>query len=173
MKKLVFIDEASSYLNQSRGYGRAEGKTRVYDDAPKGKKERTSLIAAITADGLEPSHCLVHPDSVNKAAFMIFLEQLLPNLKQGSILVMDNWTVHHGQDVRRLIESHQCTVRYLPAYSPDFNPIEHIFSKIKAFVKALRAKETPRLIQAFQDALFNVKADDVRHSFRHCGYNLV
>ena len=145
----------------------------MFDDAPKGKKERSSLIAAITAEGLEPHHCLVHPESVDKAAFLSFLKQLLPQLEPGSILVMDNWTVHYGQDVTHLIESYACELRYLPAYSPDFNPIEHIFSKIKTFIKALRPKEMPILIQAFVDALFTIKVQDVRNAFRHCGYNLV
>jgi transposase len=114
----------------------------------------------------------VHPDSVDKAAFMVFLKGLLPNLEEGSVLVMDNWTVHHGQDIKVLVESYACKLRYLPAYSPDFNPIELIFSKIKAFVKALRPKETAKLIKAFEDALFTVTSDDVRNSFRHCCYDL-
>jgi len=128
------------------------------------------LIAAIHAKGLDPQHCLVHPDSVDKAAFMTFLKQLLPQLEPGSILVMDNWTVHHGKDITQLIESYGYKLRYLPAYSPDLNPIELVFSKIKAFVKALRPKETPILIQAFCDALFSVSSDDVQNAFRHCGY---
>jgi hypothetical protein len=144
----------------------------VFDDAPKGKKERSSLIAAITSQGLEPKHCLVHPESVDKAAFMVFLKGLLPCLAQGSILVMDNWTVHHGSEIKELVESYACKLRYLPAYSPDFNPIELIFSKIKAFLKALRPKETPKLIQAFSDSLFTIKPQDVQNAFRHCGYVL-
>lgn len=115
----------------------------------------------------------MHPETVDKAAFMVFLKGLLPNLEQGSILVMDNWTVHHGADIKELVESYQCSVRYLPAYSPDFNPIELVFSKIKAFVKALRPKETAKLLKAFEDALFTVKTDDVLNSFSHCGYNLL
>lgn len=103
---------------------------------------------------------------------MVFLKDLLPNLEQGSILVLDNWTVHHGSDIKKLVDSYACQLRYLPAYSPDFNPIELVFSKIKAFVKALRPKETPTLIKAFEDALFFVKADDVKNSFRHCGYTI-
>lgn len=169
---MVFIDETSSYLNHSRGYGRAEGQARVYDTAPKGKKERSSLIAAISAQGLEPGHCLVHSGSVDKAAFLCFLEQLLPRIKAGSILVMDNWTVHHGEDVRNLVASYHCQLRYLPVYSPDFNPIEHIFAKIKAFIKGKRPLETDKLIQAFIDALFTVTAQDVQNAYRHCGYQL-
>ena len=170
LRKLVFIDETSSYLNQSRSYGRAASNKRVIDHAPKGKKARSSLIAAITAQGLEPQHCLVHPEAVDKAAFKTFLEQLLPTLAKDSILVMDNWRVHHGADIEALVESHACTIRYLPAYSPDFNPIELIFSKIKAFIKTIRPQKTPDLIQAFVDSLFTVSPSDVNHAFRHCGY---
>jgi hypothetical protein len=169
---LLFIDETSSYLNHSRAYGRAEGQTRVYDAAPKGKKERSSLIAAISAQGLVPEHCLVHKDSVDKAAFLSFLKELLPRLDPGSILVMDNWTVHHGEDIRLLVEQYDCQLRYLPTYSPDFNPIEHIFAKVKAFIKAKRPMETVKLIQAFVDALFTVTTDDVQNAFRHCGYQV-
>jgi transposase len=115
----------------------------------------------------------VHPESVDKAAFMVFLKGLLPNLEVGSILVLDNWTVHPGADIKELVESYQCKLRYLPSYSPDFNPIELVFSKIKAFIKALRPRETPNLIQAFQDALFTITTDDILNSFSHCGYNLL
>lgn len=85
---------------------------------------------------------------------------------------MDNWTVHHGEDIKRLVERYHCQLRYLPVYSPDFNPIEHIFAKIKAFIKARRPLETTKLIQAFIDALFTVTVEDVQHAFRHCGYQI-
>lgn len=137
--KLVFLDETSAYLNISRSYGRAQRGKRVIDHAPKGKKKRVSLIAAVTPQGLASRHCLIHPESVDKAAFMTYLaDVLLPNLTAGSTLVLDNWRVHHGDDVRELVEAHGCQLLYLPTYSPDFNPIEHLFSKIKAFVKKLR-----------------------------------
>ena len=137
----MFIDEASAYLNQSREYGRAHSTKRVIDNAPKGKKERASLIAAVTSKGLAPEHCLIHPDSVNKSAFLTYLsEVLLPNLAPESILIMDNWTVHHGADIAQLVEAHGSKVVYLPTYSPDFNPIEHLFAKIKALIKKLRPK---------------------------------
>ena len=103
---------------------------------------------------------------------MVFLKQLLANLEQGSILLMDNWRVHHGKDIRELIESHDCSVRYLPTYSPDFNPIELIFSKIKSFIKARRPRETSKLLEAFVDSLFTVSQLDVLNAFRHSGYPL-
>lgn len=110
-------------MNLSRNYGRAHSSKRVIDHAPRGKKERSSLIAAVTNKGLKPIHCLVHPDSVNKAAFLTYLDKvLLPALEPGSILVMDNWsakhpegTVHHGEDVNQLVEVHGCSIFYLPS----------------------------------------------------------
>ena len=169
-KKLVFLDETSAYLNLSRSYGRASTTRRVVDDAPKGKKERVSLLAAVTLRGLEGKHCLVHPENVNQAAFLSYLKTLLPNLKAGSVLVLDNWRVHLGPDVRKLVAKYKCTLLYLPAYSPDFNPIELLFSKIKAFVKQLRPLTLPELMQAFVDAVLSVSPTDAKNTFEYCGY---
>ena len=167
----MFIDEASAYLNQSREYGRAHSTERVVDSAPKGKKQRSSLLAAVTSKGLAPEHCLIHPDSVNKSAFLAYLsEVLLPNLAPESILVLDNWTVHHGADVKQLVEAHGSKLFYLPTYSPDFNPIEHLFGKIKASVKKFRPKTMPDLLQAFVDAVLSITSQDAAQTFRHCGY---
>ena len=117
----------------------------MVDNAPKGKKERVSLIAAVTNKGLEPAHCLIHNESVNKSAFLTYLaEVLLPDLEAGSVLVMDNWTVHHGHDVGELVEAHGCTIFYLPSYSPDFNPIEFLFSKIKSLRKETQTPQHAR-----------------------------
>ena len=85
----------------------------MVDHAPKGKKERASLLAAVTVQGLAGAHCLVHSGNVDKAAFLSYLKTLLPNLSTGSILVMDNWRVHLGPDVRNLVEKHRCSILYL------------------------------------------------------------
>lgn len=166
----MFLDETSAYLNLSRSYGRASTNKRVVDDAPKGKKERVSLLAAVTLRGLEGKHCLVHPENVNKAAFISYLKSLLPQLEPGSILVLDNWRVHLGPDVRKLVADYHCVILYLPAYSPDYNPIELLFSKIKAFVKKLRPLDLPELMQAFADAVLRVSPTDAKNTFEHCGY---
>ncbi len=166
----MFLDETSAYLNLSRSYGRTSTNKRVVDDAPKGKKERASLLAAVTLRGLSGAHCLVHPENVDKAAFLSYLKTLLPNLKVGSVLVLDNWRVHHGPDVRKLVEKYHCSLLYLPAYSPDYNPIELLFSKIKAFVRKLRPSTLDKLIKAFKDAVLTVTSDDAKNTFEHCGY---
>ena len=116
---------------------------------------------------------LLITDTVNKNAFLCFLETtLLPCLAKGSVLVMDNWTVHHGDDVRDLAERFGYELLYLPTYSPDLNPIEHLFAKVKAFVKALRPDTTDTLIRAFGDALKTVSPQNILDSILHCGYKL-
>ena len=129
---------------------------------------------------------LVVPDTVNKNAFLCFLETtLLPTLTEGSVLVMDNWTVHHGDDVRDLVEACGCELLYLPTYSPDLvlgktapsgparNPIEHLFAKLKTFIKALRPDSIDTLVRAFCDATKTLTPENVRNSFQHCGYGMV
>ena len=160
-------------MGQSREYGWAASRERVYDTRPKGKKERVSLIAAITLEGTLAEQALVIPDTVSKNAFLCFLETtLLPTLAKGSVLVMDNWSVHHGDDVRDSVEACGCELLYLPTYSPDLNPIEHLFAKLKTFIKALRPNSTDKLIQAFCDAVKLVTPEQVLNTFVHCGYGL-
>lgn len=85
---------------------------------------------------------------------------------------MDNWTVHHGQEVRELVEAYGCELLYLPTYSPDLNPIEHLFAKVKAFIKSLRPKAVDDLIQAFCNAVETVTPENTLNAFRHCGYEV-
>ena len=158
-------------MTQSREYGWGSSAERVYDTRPKGKKERVSLIAAASLDGVMAEQALVVPDTVNKNAFLAFLETtLLPTLARGSVIIMDNWTVHHGDDVRDLVEACGCELLYLPTYSPDLNPIEHLFAKLKAFIKALRPDSLDDLVQAFCQAVKTVTPNHARNSFQHCGY---
>lgn len=116
---------------------------------------------------------LVVSDTVNKNAFLSFLEfVLLPTLLKGSVIIMDNWTVHHGEEVKELVERFSCELLYLPTYSPDLNPIEHLFAKLKAFIKSLRPETLDALTEAFCEAVKTVTPENVLNSFRHCGYKL-
>ena len=169
----MFIDETSAYVGQSRECGWAPSRERVHDTRPKGKKARVSLIAACGLSGVMAEQALIITDTVNQNAFLCFLETtLLPTLAKGSVLVMDNWTVHHGEEVRELTERFGCELLYLPTYSPDLNPIEHLFAKIKAFVKRLRPDSTDKLVQAFGDAVQTVTPKNILKSVRYCGYEL-
>ena len=113
---------------------------------------------------------LVTSDTVNKNTFLSFLETvLLLTLAKGSLIVMDNWSVHHGEEVRTLTERFGCELSYLSTYSPDLNPIEHLFAQLKAFIKSLRPATIDELIQAFCNAVKTVTPENVLNSFRHCG----
>ena len=105
----MFIDETSAFVGQRREYGWGASAERVYDTRPKGKKARVSLIAACGLNGVMAEQALIITDTVNQNAFFTFLETtLLPTLAKGSVLVMDNWTVHHGDEVRELAERFGC-----------------------------------------------------------------
>ncbi len=169
--KFVFFDETAGWLGMTRLYARIQGGGRIYDTAPKKRKGKVSLLAAITAQGMNPQACLIHEGSVDTLAFLTYIEQvLLPSLEPGQIVIMDNFTIHHNARVTTLIESKGCEVLFLPTYSPDFNPIEHLFAKMKAFIRNLRPSSVPDLIQAFKEAVLTITKDDARHSFSHCGY---
>jgi transposase len=155
----------------TRLYARCLGGGRIYDTAPKKRKGKVSLLAAMTSNGMNPEACLIHEGSVDTAAFLSYLEHaLLPTLEPGQIVVMDNFTIHLNSQVQTLIERKGCTVLYLPTYSPDFNPIEHLFAKIKAFIRKLRPATLPDLIKTFEEAVLAVIPADAKNAFRHCGY---
>lgn len=154
-----------------RLYGRIRGGGRACDTAPKRRKGKVSVMAAITNKGMNPAACLIHEDSVDAEAFLSYIREVLcPTLKAGQIVIMDNFTIHHNGRVRELIESKGCELLYLPTYSPDFNPIENLFAKIKAFVRKVRPDTVKDLIQAFSDAVLTVIPSDAQHAFAHCGY---
>jgi transposase len=169
--KLVFLDETSGWLGMTRLYARILGGGRIYDTAPKKRKGKVSLLAAITNRGMKAEARLIHEGSVDTAAFLSYVEHvLLPTLETGQLVIMDNFTIHHNAKVQPLIESKGCTVFYLPTYSPDFNPIEHLFAKIKAFIRKLRSNAVPDLIKAFEDAVLSIIPVDAKNAFSHCGY---
>ena len=169
--RLVFLDETSGWLGMTRLYARILGGARVHDTAPKRRKDKVSLIAAITNQGMKAEACLIHEASVDSAAFLSYIEQVLcPTLEPGQIIIMDNFTIHHNSQVKQLIESKGCELLYLPTYSPDFNPIEHLFAKIKAFLRKLRPDTVETLIQAFQASVLSITHTDAQNAFSHCGY---
>lgn len=116
---------------------------------------------------------LVVEGTVNKNAFLGYLEYvLLPNLAKGTVLVLDNWTIHHGDEVRELVQRFECELLYLPTYSPDLNPIEHLFAKVKAFIKKAKPATIQDLIQSFCNAVCTVTYEQILNSVRHCGYSI-
>ena len=169
----MFLDECGAWLGLTRTYARAASDKRAVGESVKGKKEKVNLIAAITAEGLDLNAYTILEDSVNSNAFLAYIEHvLLPTLKTGQLVIMDNYSIHKNKKVRQLIERAGCYLTYLPIYSPDFNPIEMIFAKIKAFLKKLKPDSIQQLKQGMAQAIETVTQQDVRNCYKHCGYLL-
>ena len=112
--------------------------------------------------------------STNKAVFEAYVERILaPSLRPGQVVVMDNLSAHKGEEVCEIIEGRGCEVLFLPAYSPDLNPIEEAFSKIKGLLRRAQARTKEALIEAMGVAISAVTGEDARGFFEHCGYRRV
>ena len=131
----------------------------------------TTLIAALGLTGIRCATVVDGP--VNADVFHVFVEQVLcPELRPGDVVVMDNLSSHKGPQIRELIESRGAYLRYLPPYSPDFNPIEMVFSKIKQLLRSVAARTQDSLWAAMQSVLDAVTPTDAANCFRHAGYSL-
>jgi transposase len=154
-----------------RTHGRAPSGVRVDGPVPHGHWKVTTLTAAVRLDGVPPSACLAFDGATDSAAFEGYVEAcLVPALRPGDIVVMDNLSSHKTAEVARLIAAAGAEVRYLPAYSPDLNPIERLFSKLKEFLRAAAARTVDGLIEAMGEALRAVRPSDIRGWFRYSGY---
>jgi transposase len=170
-RRLIFIDETWAKTNMTRLRGRAPRGERLLAKVPHGHWHTTTLIAALDIDGVRCATTVDGP--VNADVFTAFVEQVLcPKLRPGDIVVMDNLGSHKGDKVRRLIEQRGARVMLLPPYSPDFNPIEMVFSKIKQALRSIACRTQAALWTAMQSVLDLVTPGDAAHCFRHCGYSL-
>jgi transposase len=164
-----FIDESGAKTNMVRLHGRCPQGQRLLSKAPAGHWQTTTMIAAIGLDGVHAPFAL--EGAVDVEAFAVYVERvLLPTLRGGEIVVLDNLSCHKHPRVRQLIESAGAEVWYLPAYSPDFNPIESMWSKIKQTLRSLAARTFETLIEAIRIALEAVSLQDLTGWFTHCGY---
>lgn len=167
---LVVVDEMGSSISLTRLYARSPKGTRAYGSVPRNHGTNTTLIGALTPSGLDVAMTL--DGAVDSVAFARFTEQFLcPSLRPGQTVILDNLSVHKSVRVRSLIEAAGCTLLFLPAYSPDFAPIEQAFAKIKGLLRraGARTKETLEAVIAL--AIDAVTPNDARAFFRHCGYS--
>jgi transposase len=166
---LVFIDECGATTQMTRACGRCEGGARLVASVPQGHWKVLTTIAALTVRGILTA---VTVDAATDAqVFGHFVTDVLaPTLRPGQIVVMDNLSSHKTAGVREAIEAAGCRVLYLPPYSPDLNPIENAFSKIKSRLKTLAARSVEVLGQAVQHALSTITQSDAIGFFRHAGY---
>ena len=169
-KRLVFIDESGFNLAMTSPYARAPKGQRAYGQVPKNRGENSNLIAALSLDEGVLAAMTVE-GVVDGIAFNVYVKDVLvPKLRPGQMVVLDNLQVHKHQAVRQAIEAHGCELLFLPPYSPDFNPIEHAFSKLKALVRKYNARTKQTLDDALAAALKTVTLQDVIGWFSHAGY---
>jgi transposase len=168
---LIFIDETWAKTNMTRSRGRAPIGQRLLAKAPHGHWQTTTLIAALCIGGI---HCSTVVDgAVNGDVFQAFVEQVLvPQLRAGDVVIADNLPSHKRARTRELIEAAGATLLFLPPYSPDLNPIEMIFSKIKQLLRSMACRTREALWNAMQSVLNQVSATDAANCFAHCGYTL-
>ena len=151
--------------------GRAPRGHRLIDKVPHGHWKTTTLIAALGVSGMRCS--TVVDGAVNGDVFEAFVEQVLvPELRRGDVVVMDNLSSHKRQRVRELIENTGARLAFLPPYSPDLNPIELIFAKVKQLLRSLACRSRDALWEAMQSVLDKVTPSDATNCYKHCGYTL-
>ena len=151
--------------------GRAPRGERLIDKTPHGHWKTTTLIAALGIQGVRCS--TVVDGAVNADIFEAFVEQVLvPELRPGDVVVMDNLSSHKRARTRELIESAGAELVFLPPYSPDLNPIEMVFSKVKQLLRSLACRTKEALWRAMQSVLDQITSTDAANCFRHCGYTL-
>jgi transposase len=170
-RRLVFIDETAVKTNMTRLRGWSPRGQRLFEKVPHGHWLTTTLIAALTQRGIR---CATTVDgAVNGEVFRAFVRQVLvPALRPGDLVVLDNLAAHKVPGVREAISAAKAEVVYLPPYSPDLNPIENAFSKIKQGLRSAQHRTQQKLWNNTQQVLETITPADAAGYFRHCGYSL-
>ena len=167
--RLVFLDETWATTNMARRYGRAPRGQRALDAVPHGRWRTTTVVAALRADGIAAP--LVLEGAINGQSFLAYVRRFLaPALRLGDVVVLDNLGSHKVAGVREAVEAAGATLRYLPPYSPDLNPIEQVFAKLKALLRDAAARTTEDLWAAVGQALRSFPAAECARYLAHCGY---
>ena len=168
---LVFVDESGITTQMVRRFARALGGSRAVGRAPAGRYEKLTLLGAIALTGLLA--LMTIPAATDEAVFLAFVEQVLvPELRPGQVVVFDNLAAHKRPAITAAIEKAGCRVMLLPPYTPEWNPIEPCWSKMKEFLRARAARTREALETAVVDAMDAVSARDACGWFRHCGYKI-
>lgn len=155
----------------TRSYARAPAGMRAVDAVPKGWGDNVTVTAALTLDGIVAPMILY--GAMNGRAFEAYVEQcLVPELRPDDVVVLDRLNAHKGDRIRELIEAAGARVAFLPAYSPDFNPIEHAWSKLKSLLRKAKARTVRKLTRALRWALLQITSSDAHGWVSHCGFRV-
>lgn len=168
-KRLVFVDEmgTNTSLSALRAWSRL-GR-RAYCSVPRNQGPNTTLLSSMTVEGMGPS--LAVEGATDREVFEAYVEKILaPSLQAEQVEVMDNLSARKGERVRELVEGRGAQLLYLPPYSPDLNPIEEAFAKIKSLLRKAEARTREALLEAMGAALDAINAQDARGFYVHCGY---
>ncbi len=166
---LIFLDETATPTTLTPLRARAPRGERAVGRVPRGRREHVSWLATLTPAGVGES--VLVPGAVDRAAFDAFVEQVLvPSLRPGQVVVLDNLSVHKSPAARRLVEAAGCRLVFLPTYSPDFNPIELAFAKCKQALRRAEARSFDAVVVAVGSALATITAADAAAFYRHAGY---
>jgi len=169
LENMVFIDEAGSKLGMSREYGRAASGSRLISSEPKNKGDNISIVGAMGIYGVIAVMCTL--STMNGDGFLMFIEEYLcPNLESGQVVFMDNINFHHQNAVAKAIDKVGAKIVFLPPYSPEFNPIEHMWSKIKAYLRSKVPTNYNDYITYLREALETVDEYDCKGWFENSGY---
>src|ERR1700676_3780264 len=168
-KKCRVIDETGSNIALARLYGRAPKGKRARGSVPRNRGKNVTMISDLSLEGL--GELFLIDGAANGALFEAYIEQIFaPTLHPGETVIMDNLSIHKGKKVQELIEAQGCQLLFLPAYSPDFSPIEEAFSKIKSVLRRIGTRTREALQEPIVDACTTVTASDAAGWFHHCGY---
>lgn len=164
----MFLDESGVNTNMTRIYGRAMGGNRCVDHTPINTPTNTTVLSSIRLNG--NTEYTTYSGGTTGDKFVEYLKNtLLPTLKSGDVLIMDNMRSHKVKEVKEVVEKFGVVLLYLPPYSPDLNPIEKMWSKIKSYLRKLKARALDELPHAIQCAFSEVSANDCRGWFESCG----
>ncbi len=167
----MFVDEMGTHTPLGPLYAYSPRGKRAFFKVPRNRGKNITLLASMGWEGMGPSMAV--EGSTTKEVFETYIEHFLtPALRPGQVVVVDNLRAHKSERVRELIEGRGCEVLFLPPYSPDLNPIEEGFAKIKALLRRAEARAREALVEAIGRALGAVTAQDARGFFEHCGYCL-
>ena len=168
-KDFVFLDETGVNIAMARHYARAPKGQRVHTSAPVNKGKNVTVLGARSLEGIQAAMTI--EGSTDTAVFLTFVQTIVvPTLRPGQIVLMDNLSSHKVNGVKEAIESAKATLEYLPSYSPDLSPIEECWSKFKEFLRAKAARTRELLDQAITEALDSITPQDAKGWFAHCGY---
>ena len=167
----VFLDESGAQSNMTRLYGRAPIGERCNDHTPHGHWKTTTLLSAMRLAGVIEPATVIYDGPINRVTFEGYVAQYLaPSLRGGDVVVMDNLSAHKSPAVTEAIEAANATVWYLPPYSPDLNPIEKLWSKVKSWLRRVAARTFDAIGRALVDALRSVTPGECANYLHSCGY---